>query len=267
MCGLLALIMGAVTGSRAQTIIPDSALIPSNTYYTDILGSSSIMGRNDDGSSAQLPLGFTLNFFGSDYSTFWVNNNGNVSFTQSISQYTPTGPQGASVPLIAPFFADVDTRNSGSGLVYLRNDIPNEVIVTWDAVGYFGSHADKLDSFQLVLRGPGYSIPVGEGSIGFFYKSMQWETGDASGGSGGFGGTPAAVGFGNGAGQGEVLQGSIQNGISGIVSDHHIWFNQNLTPVPPPPSNPNVPEPGTLSLLAGMGLSGAGMLWRRRRLA
>jgi hypothetical protein len=45
---------------------------------------------------------------------------------------------------------------------------------------------------------------------------MQWETGDASKGSGGFGGTPAAVGFGDSQSNGEVLQGSTQNGISGV---------------------------------------------------
>ena len=46
---------------------------------------------------------------------------------------------------------------------------------------------------------------------------MQWETGDASGGSGGFGGSPAAVGFGDGLSNGFVLEGSTENGISRIV--------------------------------------------------
>src|SRR5947209_7268098 len=112
-----------------------------------------------------------------------------------------------------------------SGVTRLRTDIANEIIVTWDQVGYFGIHADKLNSFQLVLRGPGFTIPAGEGAIGFFYKGMQWETGDASGGSGGFGGTPAAVGFGDGLANGEVLDGSIVAGISGVVNNHHIWFD------------------------------------------
>ena len=83
---------------------------------------------------------------------------------------------------MSPFFADVDTRNAASGVMWIRQDIANELIVTWDQVGYYSSHADKLDSFQLVLRGPDYPVPVGEGRIGFFYKTMQWETGDASGG-------------------------------------------------------------------------------------
>src|SRR5262249_52390027 len=156
---------------------------------------------------------------------------------------------------------DVDTRNAASGVVHIRQDIPNELIVTWDAVGYFLANADKLDSFQLVVRGPGFAIPAGEGAIGFFYKGMQWETGDASGGSGGFGGTPAAVGFGDGAGNGEVLQGSITNGISAVVNDTHIWFDVNLQPIPPGPS---VPEPASL-VLVGSGLAAVAFTRLRRR--
>lgn len=254
------------------TTVPQSALVSSNQYYTDTIGGGighTVMPRNDDGStSSAINLGFTLNFYGQDYTKFWINNNGNITFTGPEGTYTPAGPQGVPEPIISPFFADVDTRGDGSGQVYLRNDITGEIIVTWDAVGYYAYHTDKLDSFQLVLRGPGYSIPTGQGSIGFFYKDMQWETGDASNGSGGFGGTPAAVGFGNGSGDGIVLAGSTQDGISGVVDNHHIWFDQNLAPVNPPVNPPTgVPEPPEIPLILFGLLAMGGLLYLRRRRA
>ncbi len=277
---VLLFVASALTGQANGVVIniPQSALIPSTTYYTDLIGggigSALIMtgggnaanvgfSRNDDGFSGPIALGFTLSFFGTDYTSFYANNNGNISFTGGLSAFTPTGPQGASVPVISPFFADVDTRDLASGLMSLRNDIPNQTIMTWDQVGYYSANADLLNSFQLVVRGPGYSVPAGEGTIGFFYRTMQWETGDASGGSGGFGGTPGAVGFGDGASNGIVLAGSIENGISGVVNNHHIWFYENLTPVEPPGNGTAIPEPGTL-LLLGLGVP---MVARLRRKA
>jgi hypothetical protein len=268
---------GSWSACAAVVTVSQSALVSSNNYYTDLIGGgignpltmtgggnvANVGGqRNDDGYSGPIPLGFTLNFFGNPYTQFWANNNGNISFNNGISKYTPTSPQGVAEPIISPFFADVDTRNTASGLMYLRNDTPNEIIVTWDQVGYYNNHADKLNSFQLVLRGPDYSIPAGEGQIGFFYKTMQRETGSASGGNLGFGGTPAAVGFGDGAGNGEVLEGSIQAGISQVVNNHHIWFDQSFNPVSVPTA---VPVPAAVWLF-GSGLAGLlGLASRRKR--
>jgi hypothetical protein len=271
---LLAVAAGIVYA--AVSTIPNSALQANNQYYTDIIGggigtpllmtgggNAANVGqsRNDDGFSGPINLGFSLNFFGHTYTQFWANNNGNISFNGGIAAFTPSGPQGASQPIISPFFADVDTRNAASGVMYLRNDIPNQIIVTWDQVGYYNSHADKLNSFQLVLRGPGYNIPAGEAQVGFFWKTMQWETGDASGGTGGFGGTPAAVGFGDGAGNGVILQASLQNGISGVVNNKKLWVNLDASGIPVT----GVPAPNSIGLIA-VGLAGLGVgQWLRHR--
>ncbi|MGH9327817.1 MAG: PEP-CTERM sorting domain-containing protein [Terriglobia bacterium] len=277
---------------RAGTItIPDSALSNSlgvytaNGYFTNSLGSVVVMtgggnangaglasGRNDDGFSGPISLPFTLNFFGTNYNQFWANNNGNISFNNGISSYTPEGPTGANEPIISPFFADVDTRNSASGVMYLNSSNPNQLIVTWDGVGYYNSSADKLDSFQLVLNNPSH-VPTGEGVIGFFYGTMQWEVGDASGGTDGLCAdnsfqdgacTPAAAGFGDGQGNGQILQGSINPGIAGLVNDKYLWFDVNSQgqPVPVPPSS-STPEPASIALF-GTGLLGLAWLVRRK---
>ena len=260
--------------SAAQVIIPASSLSSSNSLYTNDFGSivvptgggnaanvGAANGRNDDGFSGPVNLGFTLNFYGQSYTQFYINNNGNVSFGAGISEYIPTGPTGANVPVISPFFADVDTRATNSGVVHLAQN-SNQDIVTWDHVGYYSAHDNLLDTFQLILRGPGYSIPSGEGQIGFFYTTMQWDSTDTS--------TVAAIGFGDGAGNSQVLQGSIQPGTAALVQNHHIWFNLDggtVVPVTPggpePPPPAATPEPGSTSLIVA-GLGGLAFLGRRK---
>ena len=191
----LALLALAGVAQAAIVTIPQSALQPTTQLYTTQIGggigniavmtgggnangAGDISGRNDDGFRGPINLGFAnpLSFFGGSYSQFWANNNGNISFTGGISSYIPTGPTGASVPLISVWFADVDTRNAASDVMHVRQDIANELIVTWPSVGRFGSRGDLLNTFQMVVRGSDYLIPAGEGAIGFFWLGMPWET-------------------------------------------------------------------------------------------
>ena len=46
----------------------------------------------DDCSSDAIDMGFTIRFFGAEYSQVFVNNNGNVTFNAPLSAYTPFGP-------------------------------------------------------------------------------------------------------------------------------------------------------------------------------
>lgn len=158
------------------------------------------LDRNDDGSTGRFDLPFAINLYGSTYDTAFLNNNGNITFESALSAFTPSFFPGAGQPIIAPWWADVDTRNSGSGLVYYDAPNPDTIVFTWDRVGYFASNADLLNSFQAILRNRADTGP-GNFDIEYRYNQLEWTTGDASGGSNGFGGTPAVAGFDSGNGE------------------------------------------------------------------
>lgn len=185
--------------------------------------------RNDDGYAEGIDIRTIfgsqgLNFFGTKYSYVSVNNNGNVTFvtdeySEGLSTYTPFGLQTGDFAIIAPFFADVDTRlfstsdavapgivtatsggtSTGADIVwYDLDDTGNGTLtVTWDDVGYYNANTDKLNAFQLQLVGQG----GGSFNIVFRYEAVNWVTGDASEGFLGLGGIVARAGYSNGAGE------------------------------------------------------------------
>jgi hypothetical protein len=159
--------------------------------------------RNDDGSGPFVALPFPINFFGRLRAGCWVNNNGNITFDRALSTFTPFGLENTQTEIIAPFFADVDTRGERSRLVTFGEDTVNgrrAFGANYIDVGYFSSHDEKLNSFQVILIDRS-DTGSGNFDVEFNYGRIAWETGDASGGSGGFGGVPAAVGWSNGSGQ------------------------------------------------------------------
>ncbi len=172
------------------------------------------LAPNDDLSTSAIDIttvfGSTgLNFFGQNYTSLYANNNGNVTFATPQYTYTPFALTGAtSNPIFAAFFADVDTRGGvvsptpggnsvGSDLLHYDIDAANGVVTfTWDDVGYYASHTDKLNAFQMQLINEGN----GDFDVIFRYEDVNWTTGDASGGSGGLGGVVARAGFSSGNG-------------------------------------------------------------------
>ncbi len=172
---------------------------------------------NDDGSSPRVSLPFTINFFGRIRSGCFVNNNGNLTFDAALATFTPFGLERTQREIIAAFFADVDTRNAASRLVTYGEDTVDgrkAFGVNYIDVGYFNTHADKRNSFQIVLIDRS-DTGAGNFDVEFNYETIQWEAGDASDGVGGLGGTPAAVGWSNGSGDAGTsfeLAGSMARG-------------------------------------------------------
>jgi Nidogen-like/PEP-CTERM motif len=248
-------------------------------------------GRNDDGTfttggcnnpsdggtcaGTLVPIGFTGNFFGVNFSSVYVDTNGNITLDSPLSTFTPFGLTAASREIIAPFFADVDTRNAASGVVTFGNGTFNGFNafgVDWIGVGYFASHADKLNSFQLLLVNRS-DTGAGNFDVVFNYDQVSWETGDASGGSAGLGGSSARAGFSNGTGlpgtsfelTGSAINGALINGGPNALISHSLNSSvpgQYIFTARNGQVTPGVPEPGTFALMGG---AATALLWLRRR--
>jgi hypothetical protein len=156
---------------------------------------------NDDGSSGEIDLrpAFPggLEFFGQHFASLYVNNNGSVTFGGPTGTFTPARFPVEGNRMIAPFWADVDTRGGGRPS---RNGVywdvrPGQVVVTWHNVGYYPQSNDRENTFQLVLLSNELLDQDELWRVQFRYARCEWTTGSASGGEGGFGGSPAQAGF------------------------------------------------------------------------
>ena len=233
------------------------------------------LAANDDGSTGLVNIGFTTNFFGTDYTQLYVNNNGNVTFDSQLGTYTPFDLDSTGQIIIAPFFADVDTRRAGLPVTYGAGtfDSKSAFGVNWVDVDYYSSstaHSSHND-FQLILVDRS-DVSTGDFDIIFNYDKILWETGTASGGdANGLGGSSARVGYSNGAGTSFELAGSavngafLDNGPNALISHsrnsnlngQYIFNVRNGQVVH------GVPEPAVLALF-GLGL--VGLAFSRRKM-
>lgn len=182
---------------------------------------SNVLPANDDDSTAAVPIGFGIDFFGDHYDSLHVNNNGNITFGSPLGDWTPDELEELNVPIIAPFWADVDTRATGSGEVTYGSEIVDgrsAFGVNWLGVGYFFENDTPLNSFQLLLIDRSDVEPYAF-DVEFNYNTISWETGDADGGVNGLGGTSARAGFSNGSAEDGTFYELIGSGENGAFLD------------------------------------------------
>jgi hypothetical protein len=236
------------------------------------------LARNDDESTGSVSLGFSgsLNFFGASISSGFVNNNGNMTFDSALGTYTPFNLNTTNRQIIAPFFADVDTRNAsfGDAVTYGTGTVGGRDAfgVNWVNVGFYNALTAPFaptNSFQLVIV-ERFDTGVGNFDFEFNYGAMAWESGEASGGNAnGLGGNAARAGWNNGLiGMGnesfEVAGSGINSPNGGLIDrldNTCIVFevrNGQISVVPLPPA--------AWAGLGGMGLAFGLTAIRRRRL-
>jgi hypothetical protein len=195
---------------------------------------SETFGPNDDGSypctsqdagvppdctPTQIPLPFPLDFYGTEYSSLYLNNNGNLTFGQPLGEYTPESLNQINIPMIAPFWADVDTR-TGPVVTFGYGTVNGHLAfgVNWIGVGCYSENTSVADTFQVLLIDRP-DLGAGHWNIEFNYGPITWDSGQASGGDGQcLGGTAARAGYTSGLGPSCELPGSGVNG--GLLSSN-----------------------------------------------
>ena len=198
------------------------ALACPGAVYADAIRSGfngNTLAANDDESTGAVALGFTANFFGNSRTQVFVNNNGTVSFDSAMNAYTPYSLGQVNQAVIAPFFADVDTR-SGNVVSYGTGSVDGHAAfgANWLDVGYFAQKNDKTNRFQALLVDRS-DTGAGNFDIELNYGQIKWESGDASGGTNGLGGESARAGFSKGTGEGGTYYELPGSGTPGAFLD------------------------------------------------
>ncbi len=103
-----------------------------------------------DDLTQQVSLNFNFTFFGTDYTELFVSTNGLITLGADTGPpYAPNVPEdflNASVPIIAPFWSDLDL--TAMGQVFF-NEFDDRAVITWSAVGSF---IDSLAAFTFQVQ-------------------------------------------------------------------------------------------------------------------
>ena len=225
-----------ITGTSATGSVPSSALTPTAASYLtadhdliNTLGGSTGFGtvvlfgdesprrrRSDDGSSLIPANDITsifgtqgLDFFGHQYTSLYINNNGNITFKGPSPTFTPRPNwqvrrgQSYHRAILGRCRHAGRGRNARRRAAIRRGQIWSTRVSTppttcspshgmmSDITRPAAEHENLLDAFQLQL----ISLGNGDFDIVFRYENINWTTGDASGGHDGLGGTPARAGY------------------------------------------------------------------------
>ena len=139
-----------------------------------------------------------INFFGTNYTSVYINTNGTITFDGPELSYTPAGVGGLNYPAVAPFFTDVNIgafgHINGANDIYWDLDPVNDVFtVTWyEVLPYSGS---GNNTFQVRF----HDLGDGDFDVEFIYEDIEWT-------DGGYG--VASVGMTDGGTNDFVLPGS-----------------------------------------------------------
>jgi hypothetical protein len=108
-----------------------------------------VLSLSDDGSApATLSGGETVSLHGTSYGSFYVNANGNVTFTASDGDYSETLADHFDTPRISALFDDLNPTLGGT---LSWKQMADRAVVTWQDIREYGA-SSSLNTFQIEMR-------------------------------------------------------------------------------------------------------------------
>jgi subtilisin family serine protease len=131
--------------------------------WEDIAESGTEILQGQDDAYEEIPLPFSLNFYGEVKNKVRISTNGYLTFGETGYEYwnQPIPQEWEPNDIIAPFWTDLVTYNDGAHIYYRAS--PEALIVQYENVGSYGSPGSA--SFQVKV--------MADGIIYFYYKQMS----------------------------------------------------------------------------------------------
>ncbi len=145
---------------NVRYIEPDALIeLDSATFRTVTKTTTSNLSSCDDCSSPSLPLGFTLDWFGTQYTNIFVNTNGGAVLDDgrgSFRSYRNFDLRTATRPYILPLFTDLNpaangTVEFGRGTIS-DGSIKNVFWAEWIDVAEYGNNAARQEFQMLIIE-------------------------------------------------------------------------------------------------------------------
>lgn len=161
-------------------------LVPTSSTFTAITGGTAVASiQADDAISTALPIGFSFNYLGTDYTNVYANSNGMISFNSSAGTASTAEMRGNLLatspsslrPLIAPLWDDLDGA-SGTAKYITTGTSPNRIFTmewlnwewNWQAAGPVISFQVKLfegtNNIEFIYNQNATAVNTGSASIG-----------------------------------------------------------------------------------------------------
>ncbi len=142
---------------------------------TSISGTGTALGIAADDVELNVNIGFNFNFFGTDYSQFWVSDNGVLNFEDNADMTynnvsMSSGTELNNRPAIAPFWDDLYPLSGGDIYTELNGVIGSRTLtVEWHNMHHYSDRNGDGSTFQMILY-------EGSNNIEFRYLDLDFDS-------------------------------------------------------------------------------------------